>query len=298
MSVSTAAATSTSMSTTPTGTGTSMLGFNNGALQCWNTRAVSRLQSGDVRNCMLIIKNELTCVRANLVKIAADATTGTNGDSSDQEMMMDHQEDPQVVTAGIRSVPLLPQDEEEEDEDEATQKIWECQNNLFSLYPRAFVMDCDDTNEDSSKADSSTTCYVYLSVLLYNLALAHHMEAAQLHKNGRPEYLKSLQNARHLYKSALEVADSSWSAADLEAQRSLLLALLNNLGFISSHTLDFLETRHCMQMMCELMDMETAMPCDAHTSVSDKDFELFFTSVFTYMDAPDLNALLCLAPAA
>jgi hypothetical protein len=245
----------------------------------WNTRAVAYLQEGDVDKCVLIIKDELACVRADFEKFAAQ-----EGDHESMDLE-DGQERP--CFPAIHSVPLSC--------DDKASSLWDSPNNLFSFFPRAFVLEQDHAVTGKDQGNDAR----YAVVLLYNLALAYHTEAARhFQRKGASCYMhqRSLDAAVRLYQSALQIADSSWDEADFEDGRCLLLATLNNLGFISSHRMEFLETCHCIGMMCELIDLENAAYASSNgSSLSDTDFELFFQSVFTFLDPA---SQLHLAPAA
>lgn len=234
-----------------------------------NSRAVAHLQAGDINYCVLVIKNELVCVRAKLDAGRTTVSEGEVDDDLDSLMSENVDED----SAEIFSVPIAEQDTQA--------PTWESDGNLFSFYPRAFLMRGEQ--EDSRR----------LMVLMYNLALAHHVEAAALREQGNASYQQALGCALGLYKCALEVARCSWEEEDYEELNCLLLAIINNIGYISSHRMDFHESCHCIRMMCDRMILEATRqyytPC-----MTDEDYELFFQSAVTYMEGSKLN----IAPAA
>ena len=92
-----------------------------------------------------------------------------------------------------------------------------------------------------------------------------------------------------LFKNALDLADSVWDDEDFEDLRCLILAILNNLGYIYSHRMDSSQASICIRSMCDMINSE----CE-DLSLSEEDFELFFQSVFTYLD----GSKLAVAPAA
>lgn len=227
----------------------------------WNARAVAYLQDGQVEASLLILKNELASARDKM----------TQEDLMDESSRMPRGKEMHPEDSLIASVSIL------EDGEDA----WESDGNLFSFYPRAFVTQGDLLDETAK-----------LMVLFYNLAMAHQIEAANLRKRGQTtDYQRSLYLALHMYKSALELSHTFSDDRELANLSGLVLASLNNIGYISSHQMDFHRSCHCIQMMCELLSHERAL---VNEVVPDEDVELFLVSVFTYIDVSPL----VIAPAA
>lgn len=148
--------------------------------------------------------------------------------------------------------------------------------NLFSVYPRMFRIVGDIQQLSISKI---------LVVLLYNLAVASHMEAIT-QETPNPQQLKKVLE---LYETAMRVAHTSWSTQDAEQLLCVLLALTNNVGHVHSHMLNFQQTRESLSLQMHLLARATEEnPLDM------QDYEVFFESVCVFLDGHDL----CLAPAA
>ena len=149
-------------------------------------------------------------------------------------------------------------------------------SNLFTLYPRMFRIVGSIQQLSISKI---------LVVLLYNLAVASHMEAIT-QDTPNPQNLKKVLE---LYETAMRVAHTSWSTQDAEQLLCVLLALTNNVGHVHSHLLNFQQTRESLSLQMHLLARATEEnPLEMH------DYEIFFESVCVFLDGHDL----CLAPAA
>lgn len=150
-------------------------------------------------------------------------------------------------------------------------------SNLFTMYPRMFRI-ADDA------ADKLSISKI-LVVLLYNLAVASHIDAIS-QENPCPRHLKKVLE---LYETAMRVAHTSWSTQDAEELLCVLLALTNNVGHVHSHLLNFQQTRESISLQMHLLARATEEnPLDM------EDYEIYFESVCVFLDGHDL----CLAPAA
>jgi hypothetical protein len=149
-------------------------------------------------------------------------------------------------------------------------------SNLFTFYPRMFRISSDANDLSISKI---------LVVLLYNLAVASHMDTIS-EDTPNPQQLKKVLE---LYETAMRVAHTSWTTKDAEQFLCVLLALTNNVGHIHSHMLNFQQTRESLSLQMHLLARATE-----ENPLALEDYEVFFESVCVFLDGHDL----CLAPAA
>lgn len=133
--------------------------------------------------------------------------------------------------------------------------------NLFSLFPSAFVPD-----QQSSECTN-------MVVLLYNLGLAHHLQALQTQDFG----YASLHKILRFYELALNAANVGWRDLECDLHKTVLLALTNNMGHAHSLMNNFTHARECLHLMLSLMK-NTQGP----GSVLPEDYRVFFDSVYIY----------------
>jgi hypothetical protein len=157
------------------------------------------------------------------------------------------------------------------------------------LFDRAFVVGGDDT--DSWMGD--THCQnVTLSVLLYNLALSHHMSA--LHKGDIA--INEYQVAMNLYQMALNLVEHSIQDEDdgntsEECQNLIILlcAIFNNMANIHSRHFNIEETRNCLECVKEIVSQDYYV-----VNVQEEDQFFFYLNLF--VTAP--VSAFAIAPAA
>lgn len=101
-------------------------------------------------------------------------------------------------------------------------------SNDFAVYNRGF---CFGNVQALDRLDSTLNAQVQPMVLLYNMGLAYQMLAVK-HASS-----KLHEAAFQCYKMSLDLFDNtiSWGTQSVPDTNLLLLALTNNLGFISSH---------------------------------------------------------------
>ena len=222
----------------------------------WNTNAVALTLAGRKDEAVTTIKKSLKVLETlfNASKQGYDIPELTaNGAASN-------------TGAPIVSVPILNMEE----------VTINSPSNLFTLYPRMFRIVGNMQQLSISKI---------LVVLLYNLAVASHMEAIT-QETPNPQHLKKVLE---LYETAMRVAHTSWSTQDAEELLCVPLALTNNVGHVHSHMLNFQQTRESLSLQMHLLARATEEnPLDM------QDYEVFFESVCVFLDGHDL----CLAPAA
>ena len=242
----------------------------------WNSQAVALLDQGDVAGSIKLLKHVLSCLRDTL---PPQAEHRPQGHQRDTEMSDADSND----SSSICSVPLfLP-----------SALCWAGETSLLSFYPRAFVFqgvgagNASSTSSPFAKPDGCCHSQMIL-VVLYNLALACHIDAARRQQAGH-SHRTALEAAKGFYKAALDVTSSCWDDDDFDRSEWLVLATLNNSGCIASDQMDFHRAQTSIQMMVELIsfDPETLR-------IPDDDIELFYDSLYTYLDGTQLS----IAPAA
>jgi hypothetical protein len=155
--------------------------------------------------------------------------------------------------------------------------------NIFTLYPRAFIL--DETPQNQADATRAAV------VVVYNLALIHHVHALQ---NNEGDCLPvMLSRASGLYKAAHDIACTGWKQDACMDLYCLPLALANNLGHIHGHShqelSDFCKMRDCLNSLIQLVTFHLAPDY-----LSANDFEFFYMAIVIFHEAPGLT----LAPVA
>jgi hypothetical protein len=155
--------------------------------------------------------------------------------------------------------------------------------NVFTFYPRAFILDETPQNRENTTRAAA--------VILYNLALIHHLRALQ---NNEENYvLAMLAYAGGLYKAAMDIACAGWDQDACLDMYCLLLALENNLGHIHGHShlkiSNFCRMRDCLNSLIKLVTFP-----QAPDYLSEDDFDFFYIGVVIFHDSPGLS----LAPSA
>lgn len=144
-------------------------------------------------------------------------------------------------------------------------------HNLFDLFDRAFV-----SLPAASPASSAVIC-------IYNIGLTHHTQAMLLTDNSTYHF----HRAQHFYNLAREALNGPLDQE--ESLRLVKLALLNNIGHISSHFWDREGVTTAIQGIFD------TLPDFLHEAVNICDPDvLFFYSYRCHEHVPSLNQ----APAA
>jgi hypothetical protein len=152
-------------------------------------------------------------------------------------------------------------------------------DNSFDFYNRAFVL-----NSSSANGEEVHECVmtVMTAIMLYNKALTYHTNAV------RSGATKKLHRALKLYRMSFRVLqenpDISCDMVDL-----LLLALVNNMGFIYSHFYDWAEMKKSHEILHSLF-MST---CDISNSLEAEEY-----TFFSYVISPHYQTSSVSAPAA
>jgi hypothetical protein len=136
-------------------------------------------------------------------------------------------------------------------------------DNCFQFYSRAFVPTPSSVNGEEVNDCAMT------AILLYNMALTYHSKAV------RTGATKELYRALKLYRMSFDVlrenSDISCDMVDL-----LLLALINNMGFIYSHFYDWDEMKKSQEVLYSLF----MASCDLSSSLEAEDC-VFFSYVLS-----------------
>jgi hypothetical protein len=135
-------------------------------------------------------------------------------------------------------------------------------DNSFPFYNRYFVLTSSSVNE---KVHDS----VMTAILLYNMALTYHKKAL------RSSTTKELYRALKLYRMSFDVLQDSNISCDMGVDL-LLLALINNMGFIHSEFYDWDEMMNSHEVLHSLF-MAT---CDISSSLEAEDC-IFFSYVLS-----------------
>jgi hypothetical protein len=113
-------------------------------------------------------------------------------------------------------------------------------DNLFEFYNRAFVISSDAPNVDKEVYESIIT-----AVVLYNMGLSCHRKA------GRSGATRELHSALKLYEMSAKVIQDV-PKLSRDSVNVLVLALINNMGYIHSHFYDYTAIEQCRAFLYSL----------------------------------------------
>lgn len=135
-------------------------------------------------------------------------------------------------------------------------------DNSFKFYNKAFVPTSFSANEEAHDS-------VMTSILLYNMALTYHIKAVQTGAT------KALYSALKLYRMSFDVVQGN-SDFSCDMRDLLLLALINNMGFIHSHFYDWDKMKNSQEVLHSLF----MAACDISTNLETEDC-IFFSYVLS-----------------
>ena len=154
------------------------------------------------------------------------------------------------------------------------------QHMVLPLFNRALLVD------DSIAVDEEISV-----VLLYNLALIHHIKGLYLR---RPDIVDKAVNLYELAVSILQKSDKATNSSTKgEVDELLVLALLYNLGQASAHQMKFDKAVCCFAFLRSILKDDDDEE-DAFSSLDDSDYSFFFFNVMIFQDGERLP----MAPAA
>lgn len=198
-----------------------------------NNNGVSTLVCGRVEDAILSFRHALECAKS----LMADVSSG-NDCIIDEEVVL------------LRA-PLNFMDKA---------AVVASPNNMFDIYQRAFYL---PKSEDRIARSISQV----FSVLLYNLALAHHAAGLIGTENIEAHLFESLKYYKLAIKTYRCQPDS---AVDRTA---LVLGCVTNMGFVYSHFWRIKEARSCTQLLGRMLASSEVM------SITDGDGEFFFATL-------------------
>ena len=285
---------------------------NNNTETCyiqWNSHAIAQLQNGNVEGGILIFRKALSHLRNFLVENEKEEDLTGLQQQEDETSLFDCLDESDAPL--LQSFPIFQ-----------SESLPGFQDNLVSYYPRMFALVDKNDNAccESGNGDLKESYSRHLVVLLYNLAMACHIEgtrkkmaaaAASTAPGGKAcgqpylyheqLYQQSLQQALTLYKAALEITHTFWNEQDFDDLQCLLIAIVNNMGYICSEQYDFAEARSCVRLLVDLIsggNGEEGIFASSSLRMNEEDHELFFESVFTYLGGRGTEQILSIAPAA
>lgn len=162
------------------------------------------------------------------------------------------------------------------------------------LFARAFVVGGDDS--DSWRTDVHCQ-HVTLGVLLYNLALSHHLSG--LHKGATAASQEEYLVALNLYQLALSLVETSIQSHENDKEQPLqeecqnlvvlLCAIFNNMANIHSRHFRVQETRNCLECLKEIVS-------NPYYGTEEEEEDHFFFYLNLFVTAPTQD--FAIAPAA
>lgn len=225
-----------------------------------NSLGVAQLRQKDGSTAIKTMRHGLSCLK--------DHYSRSPSMERKQEECKDVKDEPCSSDSKLGIIPI----------DCRTELVNDTNENLFPVYTRAFELQDIPTNESGHSR--------ILVALLYNIALAHHLGSPQ-EGYETPVALESLQRAQTFYQFAMNVIRSDFTQDDVVDFKVVLMAIVNNLGYIHNHFRNFPEMRECLRLMNQLIRSPSI--CN---EISYEDYEIFSRGAFAYIEE------LAVAPAA
>lgn len=191
---------------------------------------IQSLQQGRYVDAILSFRHALECVKS----VHCNSAYDTQQDEMDEQYEIVHapldymnaiiNKDEEVLPVMVH--PLSP-------------------HNLFEIYDCAYLF--PRVMKDSEIADHQVEIS---AVLFYNIALAHHMAGLDL---DIADSYKHLCEAQRYYKIGLAVVQQGSSDNMMMDCYSLILGMLNNLGFLYSHFCEVEQARLCSNSLNQFL---------------------------------------------
>lgn len=161
-------------------------------------------------------------------------------------------------------------------------------DNVFHFYPRMF-------NITEYNADKFGASKLFV-LLLFNLAIAHHVHAALLHQKCGPireETVASRQmrltTILKMYQSVILATRTSLHPDEVGSLLCILIAAANNAGHLNACLQNFQEMQSSLNLEMQLLGLSYGP-----VAIPQEDYDLFFGSIFLFVEGPGL----ILSPAA
>jgi hypothetical protein len=180
------------------------------------------------------------------------------------------------------SVPVLS-------EENLQKSILLSSDNVFNFYPRMFnIVEYDANKFGASKV---------FVLLLFNLAIAHHVHAVLLHQTDSPSCPEETAYSRQfrlttilkMYQSVILATRTSLHPEEVGSLLCILIAAANNAGHLNACLHNFKEMQSSLDLEMQLLGLSYG-PC----AIPEQDYEIFFSSIYVFLEGPGL----CLPPAA
>lgn len=239
-----------------------------------NDAVVNYLQRGEYEKSMTLFRQAMVQLRQALNNDTTSTSTNTNDAAASSPSSCDNDDEPHQD----RSFQGIPMDEED-----SAKLLTASPSNMFTLYPCAFIIECDQ-QEQQQRHSNKSPLELYV-ILIFNMALAHHLRG--LH---HPTACQSdLREALRCYKLGLSIvrrnahlcSSSASGSSDLSRTTAttttfylVSLALLNNAGHLFSHFSHMLQAKSCLSRMEELLQASYMF------NMSEEQSEFFHSNVF------------------
>jgi hypothetical protein len=136
-------------------------------------------------------------------------------------------------------------------------------DNVLFFYDRAFKLSNPRWLDFDLVENQSSLC----SILLYNLALVHHIKAI---KTGNTY---SVKEALHCYRNSHIVLERAKDDVPLQRHILLLMGLLNNMGHVHATLFELYTTDQCIRWLsCAIVSNQILV-------LEDVDFEFFYSNL-------------------
>jgi hypothetical protein len=261
-----------------------------------NTKAVVSLNEGRLPDCMTLLRDTLIITRTSLLQhqqqqaAAGGQVDVVQRNSRSRSSAMETEEDaPRLPLLSLFSIPLFTHRQLLAPGDDLSAHC--------PLFDRAFVLGSDSADPSDASWMANGHCQnVTLGVLLYNLALCHHLTG--IYKGASAD---DFRVAINLYQMSLSLVESS-IPRDNEEQGSqeecqnliiLVCAIFNNLANIHSRFFHVTEARNCIECLREIIS-SVSSSADVITPCVEEDHLFFYLNLFVTAPVHDF----AIAPAA
>jgi hypothetical protein len=260
-----------------------------------NNKAVVSLKQGRLPECMALLRDTLISTRTSLLQHQQQQAAAGQHDGVAQRRgssgsnAMETEDAPKLPLLSLFSIPLFTHQQLIAPGDELSAHC--------PLFDRAIVLGSDSADHSAVSWMMDNHCKnVTLGVLLYNLALSHHLTG--IYKGTSTD---DFRVAINLYQMSLSLVESSIQR-DIEEQDNqeecqnlviLLCAIFNNLANIHSRFFHVTEARNCIECLREIVSSVSSSDGVVSPCVEEDHF-FFYLNLFVVAPVHDF----AIAPAA
>lgn len=221
-----------------------------------NSRAISLMQDGKLSESVSLLKDCLTPIKHQIENGQADDFHQVEQISVAKNTLGEAKAIRTIQSVSVAKAESVPDD-----------FYLLTLNTFFPFFERAFLV------PRSERSQLKIQGTVSLAILLYNIGLVLHKEGTS-----NPDS-KKLFNALTFYELALSAIQNEWNNIEMQDILPMLLALVNNMGHIHWHFVNFQKVVRCYEWLKDL----TALG-EGSNSLNDEDYALFYLVANSFDD--------------